>query len=62
MPELEIVIDEQGNVQIDVKGAKGKQCLDLTKDIEQMLGVVLERKKKPEWNVQTLEVMHGYCG
>ena len=35
--ELQISIDAQGEVSINVIGAKGKKCLDLTKELEEAL-------------------------
>jgi hypothetical protein len=57
--ELEIQISEDGTVTLNVQGAKGSSCLDLTKDIEESLGVVLEREKKPSFyeNEQPGEVI-----
>jgi hypothetical protein len=43
--ELDIVIDEHGNISIQVNGVSGPQCVDLTKDLEAALGVVTEQKK-----------------
>jgi hypothetical protein len=47
--ELEICIAHDGTVTINVQGAKGKACLELTRDIEEALGVVVEREKKPSF-------------
>ncbi len=44
--ELDIEISSDGNVSINVQGAKGSSCLDLTKDPEESLGLVIEREKK----------------
>lgn len=44
--ELEITISNDGEVSINVHGAKGSSCLDLTKEIEESIGVVIEREKK----------------
>ncbi|HPA11173.1 MAG TPA: DUF2997 domain-containing protein [Treponemataceae bacterium] len=44
--ELEITISNDGEVSINVHGAKGSSCLDLTKEIEESIGVVTEREKK----------------
>ena len=44
--ELEITISSDGEVSINVHGAKGSSCLDLTKEIEESIGVVTEREKK----------------
>lgn len=48
MKEVEFVIDEKGNVKIDVHGVKDKKCLDLTRDIEEALGKVKKREFKRE--------------
>ncbi|GMV43753.1 MAG: hypothetical protein AMXMBFR64_54690 [Myxococcales bacterium] len=50
--DIEIVIDEDGGVSFEVKGAPGKKCLDLTKDIEEALGVVVERSMTAEYYQQ----------
>lgn len=44
--ELEITITNTGDVSINVHGAKGAACLELTKDIEEALGLVVDREKK----------------
>jgi hypothetical protein len=57
MAEIIISIDGTGSAPvIDVKGAKGKQCLALTKPFEDALGgTKIEVKSKPEM----LEVATG---
>lgn len=47
--ELEISITSEGDVSINVIGTKGKKCLDLTKDLEEILGIVTERETKPQF-------------
>lgn len=44
-----ITFDEVGNPTIEVQGVKGKKCLELTKPLEDALGVVQSRQKKPEF-------------
>jgi len=47
--ELEIFIKPDGEVSFEVRGVKGKRCLDITKEIELELGSrVIERKEAPE--------------
>ncbi len=53
--ELEITIDDEGNVQIKVIGASGPSCLDLTKDIEAALGVVTDRQRTSDFYQQPQE-------
>ena len=36
--EIEVTIGKDGQVQIQVRGAKGLQCLTLTKELEEALG------------------------
>jgi hypothetical protein len=43
-----ILIDKEGNPSIEVEGVKGKKCLDLTKELEDILGVVKTRTPKKE--------------
>ena len=44
MDELEIKIDKDGNVTIKVVDGDGERCLDLTKDLEEALGLVTDRQ------------------
>lgn len=46
--EIIVDFDKDGNPSLDVKGAKGKECLALTQDIEEALGAVVSREEKPE--------------
>ncbi|QQO09011.1 DUF2997 domain-containing protein [Breznakiella homolactica] len=50
--ELEIQITHDGTVTINVQGAKGSSCLDLTKDLEESLGVVMDRERKSSFYEQ----------
>jgi hypothetical protein len=47
--ELEISIDDDGNVTIKVVGVAGPDCLALTKEIEEALGVVVDRQRTNEF-------------
>jgi hypothetical protein len=46
--EIEVTIDENGQVQIRVIGIKGEACLDITRPLEQALGGQLTRQMTPE--------------
>jgi hypothetical protein len=49
LQEIEVFIDEDGQVHIEVRGVKGMGCLDLTKDLEEALGGEIEsREMTPE--------------
>jgi len=53
MEEIQIEIDQQGNVQVEVSGAEGGKCLDLTKHMEQLLGgEISQRKFTREYYIQ----------
>ena len=47
--EIDITIDDDGNVTFMVKGVKGKKCLEITKDLEEALGIVRSREKTQEF-------------
>lgn len=58
--ELEISITSDGNVSINVIGAKGKKCLDLTKDLEEVLGIVSQRDTKPQFYENDTDSVYNY--
>ena len=47
--EIDIVIDDDGNVTFQVKGLKGKECLAVTKDFEEALGIIKTQEKTSEF-------------
>lgn len=47
--EIDIQIDDNGNVSFKVKGLKGKACLEVTKELEEALGIVVNREKTAEY-------------
>jgi hypothetical protein len=47
-PWMEITIGTDGEVKLEVKGAKGRECLGLTEFLEKGLGEVTERKMKQD--------------
>jgi len=65
--EIEVSIDQNGQVQVQVRGVKGISCLDLTRDLEQALGgKVLLREMTSEaadntdhWNEQSDQLQDG---
>lgn len=49
MQEIEVIIEKDGQVRIEVRGAKGNSCLELTKDLEAALGgQVVDRQMTAE--------------
>ena len=58
--ELDITIQPDGSVKIQVIGVKGPQCLDLTADIEAILGgQVLSREKTPEHDETAAQTLNS---
>jgi len=47
-PWIEITISESGEVELEARGAKGRECLSLTEFLEKGLGDVQERKMKTD--------------
>ena len=47
---IEIVIGTTGDIQIDAVGFKGPDCEKATEFLEQALGVVGKKIKKPEYH------------
>ncbi len=54
--QIEIVIDEEGEATIHVRGVKGKSCTDLTADVEKALGKVTKRTATREAREAPLQV------
>lgn len=45
LEEVEVIIGPDGQVRLQVRGVKGRSCLDLTAPLEEALGgVVTERR------------------
>ncbi|REJ91793.1 MAG: DUF2997 domain-containing protein [Planctomycetota bacterium] len=49
LQEIDVFIDEKGEVRIEVRGVKGNSCLEITKDLEAALGgQIVNREMTPE--------------
>jgi hypothetical protein len=53
--ELEITVDDDGNVSIKVIGCSGPECVELTKEIEAALGIVVDKKKLGDYYVEPVK-------
>ena len=53
MQELEITIDNEGRVQIGVRGVHGGDCVTLTQTLEEAIGEVKDRNFLPEFFEET---------
>lgn len=48
--KIRVKISDDGEVNLEVIGVKGKGCLDLTEALEKELGIVTDRTKKREYD------------
>ena len=49
LQEIDVFVEKDGQVKIEVRGVKGMSCLDLTKDLEAVLGnQIANRELTPE--------------
>lgn len=51
---LEILISPTGEIQIDAIGFKGPDCEQATRFLEEALGAVQVRQRKPEYQQHTV--------
>ena len=49
---IEIIIGPSGELQIDAVGFKGPDCEKATQFLEEALGTVAQKRKKPEYHQQ----------
>lgn len=47
-PEFDIRIDRRGKVHVDIKGVKGRRCVELADLIQEIVGREQQRVLKPE--------------
>ncbi|MBC6417555.1 MAG: DUF2997 domain-containing protein [Prochloron sp. SP5CPC1] len=49
LQEIDVFVEKDGEVRLEVRGVKGISCLDLTKDLEAILGGdIAAREMTPE--------------
>jgi hypothetical protein len=54
--ELEIEIDDKGDVKVHVKGIKGKGCLEYLEIFQTVLGEVVKKDLTPEYYEEEVHV------
>jgi hypothetical protein len=62
MADIIFTIDPDGNITITVEGAKGKDCTALTAELEEALGVVLDREFTTEYYEEATDQLHITLG
>jgi hypothetical protein len=50
---IEVIVAPDGAIQIDAVGFKGADCEQATQFLEEALGVVQQKQKKPEYHQRT---------
>ena len=50
---IEVIVSPTGEIQIDAMGFKGADCEHATRFLEEALGVVQQKQKKPEYHQRT---------
>ena len=59
---IEIIIGTTGEIQIDAVGFKGPDCEQATAFLEEALGVVGKKIKKPEYHQRSTRVSQQRVG
>jgi hypothetical protein len=59
---IEVIVSPIGEVQINAIGFKGSDCEQATKYLEEALGVVGNRVKKPEYHQQARKMNQQRIG
>ena len=59
---IEVIIAPSGEIQIDAVGFKGPDCEKATKFLEEALGVVGKKIKKPEYHQRSIRVSQQRIG
>ena len=47
--KIEVTVDAEGKASIHIKGVKGKSCLDITKELDKILGAPESRELTAEF-------------
>ncbi|MEW6141135.1 MAG: DUF2997 domain-containing protein [Thermodesulfobacteriota bacterium] len=51
LQEIDVYVKPDGSLTLEVRGVKGSKCLDLTRDVENLVGgIVVERAHTDEFH------------
>ena len=50
MRTIEVIVDPQGGIQIEAVNFRGPDCEQATRFLEEALGTVTNKRKKPEYH------------
>jgi hypothetical protein len=59
---IEVIIAPNGTISIDAVGFKGADCEHATKFLEEALGCVQQKQKKPEYHQRTTAKHQQWIG
>ena len=59
---IEIIVSPKGDISIDAVGFKGPDCERATRALEEALGVIQLRTKKPEYLAKTNSIAQQKVG
>ncbi len=59
---IEVIVAPDGAIQIDAVGFKGADCEHATKFLEEALGVVHQKQKKPEYHQRSKSKLQQKVG
>ena len=59
---IEVIVSPNGEIQIDSVGFNGADCERATRFLEQALGVVSNRAKKPEYHARNASINQQRLG
>ena len=59
---IEIIVSPRGDISIDAVGFRGPDCEKATRALEEALGVLQQRNKKPEYVVKANSVAQQNIG
>ncbi len=61
-PTIEVIVSPNGDIQIDAIAFKGADCEKATAFLEEALGVVAQKQKKPEYHQQNVKTNQQRLG
>ena len=61
-PAIEVIVSPAGDIVIEAVGFKGADCEAATKFLEEALGQIEQRRKKPEFHQSTQKFHHQRLG
>jgi hypothetical protein len=59
---IEVIISASGEIKIDAVGFKGADCEQATKFLEEALGTVHQKQKKPEYHQRSKNKLQQKVG